>query len=114
MPTNVDVPPLGESVSEATLLRWLKNEGDSVVVGEPLAELETDKANVDLPSTAAGVLRRAKDAGATVKVGEVIARIEEGGGGNGAAVKTASAPAAKPAAAPASAPTPPAASAAKP
>ena len=105
MPTNVDVPPLGESVSEAVLLRWLKNDGDAVTVGEPLAELETDKANVDLPSTAAGVLRRAKDAGATVKVGEVIARIEEGTGGNGAPVKAA--PEAKSAQPPAPAPAAP-------
>ena len=50
MPTNVEVPPLGESVTEAVLLRWIKNDGEAVKKDEPLAELETDKANVDLPS----------------------------------------------------------------
>ena len=93
MPTNVIIPPLGESVSEAVLLRWLKNDGDPVAVGDPLAELETDKANVDLPSEGAGVLRRAKDAGETVQVGETIGRIDEGGtsvgGGGGNASKSA-------------------------
>ncbi|HEY2586546.1 MAG TPA: 2-oxoglutarate dehydrogenase complex dihydrolipoyllysine-residue succinyltransferase [Tepidisphaeraceae bacterium] len=78
MPTNISVPALGESVSEATVLRWLKNDGDYVEVDEPLVELETDKANVDIPTSAPGVLRQAKRAGDTVKVGETIARIEEG------------------------------------
>ncbi len=52
MPTNVDVPPLGESVSEAVLLRWLKNDGEYVTTDEPVCELETDKANVDLAAKA--------------------------------------------------------------
>jgi len=77
MPTNIEVPSLGESITEAVLLRWLKNEGDYVAADEPLAELETDKANVDLPAKTAGVLRQAKKPGETVKVGETIARIEE-------------------------------------
>jgi 2-oxoglutarate dehydrogenase E2 component (dihydrolipoamide succinyltransferase) len=111
MPTNVVVPPLGESVSEAVLLRWLKNDGDAVAVGDPLVELETDKANVDLPSEGAGVLRRAKDAGETVQVGETIGRIDEGGGGGNA--KPAGKPAAAPAA-PASQPASPEAKAAVP
>jgi 2-oxoglutarate dehydrogenase E2 component (dihydrolipoamide succinyltransferase) len=85
MPTNVDVPPLGESVSEAVLLRWLKNDGDPVGVAEPIAELETDKANVDLPSPAAGVFRPTKSPGATVRVGETVARIDEGGASPAAA-----------------------------
>src|SRR5215213_8626444 len=96
MPKNVVVPPLGESVSEATLLRWLKNDGDTVTVGEPVAELETDKANVDLPSEFTGSFRQTKKAGASVKVGEVIAEVDEAaaGKGNGAgAVKSAAAPA---------------------
>jgi 2-oxoglutarate dehydrogenase E2 component (dihydrolipoamide succinyltransferase) len=91
MPTNVDIPPLGESVSEAVLIRWLKDDGAAVAVAEPLAELETDKANVDLPSPAAGVLRRAKDPGETVQVGETIARIDEGGAHAAAASASASA-----------------------
>jgi 2-oxoglutarate dehydrogenase E2 component (dihydrolipoamide succinyltransferase) len=77
MSTNVDIPPLGDSVSEAVLLRWLKNDGDYVKGDEPLCELETDKANVDIPAPAAGVLRRAKEAGETVQIGETIARIDE-------------------------------------
>src|SRR3954463_16254021 len=79
MPTNVEIPPLGESVTEAVLLRWIKNDGEAVKKDEPLAELETDKANVDLPSPGAGVLRHAKKAGDTVKVGETIAGIDENG-----------------------------------
>ena len=78
VPTNITVPPLGESISEAKLLRWLKNDGEYVATDEPVAELETDKANVDIPSSAAGVLRQAKRPDDTVKVGETIARVEEG------------------------------------
>src|SRR5688500_12426067 len=87
MPTNIVVPNMGESVTEAVLLRWLKNDGDVVKVDEALCELETDKANVDIPSLAAGVLRTAKKAGDTVHVGETIARVEEGGAGNATAAK---------------------------
>ena len=78
MPTNIIIPPLGESISEARLLRWLKNDGDYVATDEPVAELETDKANVDLPSSASGVLRQMKKADDTVKIGDTIARVEEG------------------------------------
>ncbi len=81
MPTNVDIPALGESVQEATLIKWHKNDGDSVSAAEPLAELETDKANVDIPAPIAGVLRRMKKEGDTVTIGDTIARIEEGNGG---------------------------------
>ena len=81
MPTNVDVPALGESVREAVLIKWHKNDGDAVAVAEPIAELETDKANVDVPAPAAGVLRRVKSEGDTVAIGETIARIEEAGAG---------------------------------
>ncbi len=77
MPTNVDVPPLGESVTEAVLLRWLKNDGEYVTADEPICELETDKANVDLAAKGAGLLRHAKAAGETVHVGEAIGRIDE-------------------------------------
>jgi 2-oxoglutarate dehydrogenase E2 component (dihydrolipoamide succinyltransferase) len=80
MPTNVDIPALGESVQEATLIKWHKNDGDAVSAAEPLAELETDKANVDIPSPVAGVLRRMKKEGDTVTIGDTIARIEEGNG----------------------------------
>src|SRR5688500_4910371 len=99
MPTNVDVPALGESVQEATLIKWHKNDGEAVAAAEPVAELETDKANVDVPSPAAGILRRVKKEGDTVAIGETIARIEEGNGASTAKTTAKSA-----------APTPPLAS----
>jgi 2-oxoglutarate dehydrogenase E2 component (dihydrolipoamide succinyltransferase) len=77
MASNIEVPSLGESVTEAVLAQWLKNDGDQVSVDEPLCELESDKATVALPAPASGVLYRGKDAGETAKVGEVIGRIEE-------------------------------------
>ena len=89
MPTNIEVPALGESITEAVLLRWIKEDGAYVEADEPLAELETDKANVDIPASTAGILRQAKQAGETVRVGEAIARIEEAPAGKPA-------PAAKP------------------
>jgi 2-oxoglutarate dehydrogenase E2 component (dihydrolipoamide succinyltransferase) len=76
MSHNVEMPSLGESVTEATLLTWLKKEGDRVKVDEPLCELESDKATVDLPSPESGVLHQIKKAGETAHVGEVIARID--------------------------------------
>jgi pyruvate/2-oxoglutarate dehydrogenase complex dihydrolipoamide acyltransferase (E2) component len=79
MAINVQIPPLGESVTEAVLLRWMKDEGSSVNTDEPLCELETDKANVELPSPGAGVLKHMKKPGDTVKIGDVIARVEEKG-----------------------------------
>lgn len=79
MPTNVQIPALGESVTEAVLLKWHKQDGESVAQDEPICELETDKANVDLPSPAAGVLTRAKPEGAKVRIGETIATIDPNG-----------------------------------
>src|SRR5687767_6284009 len=79
MPTNVDVPALGESVREAVLIKWHKQDGDAVAAAEPIAELETDKANVDVPAPTAGVIRRVKKEGDTVTIGETIARIDENG-----------------------------------
>ncbi len=94
MATQVQVPALGESVTQAILLKWYKNDGDKVGADEPICELETDKANVDVPSPAAGVLRRVKDEGDTVAVGEVIARVDDGGNAKAPAApaKTTSAP----------------------
>jgi 2-oxoglutarate dehydrogenase E2 component (dihydrolipoamide succinyltransferase) len=79
MAIQVEVPTLGESVTQAILIAWHKNDGEQVAAGEPLCELETDKANVDVPSPGAGVLRRVKNEGDTVRVGEVIARIDPAG-----------------------------------
>jgi 2-oxoglutarate dehydrogenase E2 component (dihydrolipoamide succinyltransferase) len=73
------VPQLGESITEAVISRWLKQVGDSVAVDESVAELETDKITVQLPSPVAGALTEQRFAvGATVKVGDVIGAVEAG------------------------------------
>lgn len=100
MGTEVKVPALGESITEATLGAWLKKPGDAVAVDEPVASLETDKVSVDVPSPVAGVFGEALVAeGDTVNVGAVIATIGEGSGA--AVAPAAKAPEAAPAAAPA-------------
>ena len=77
--TDISVPPLGDSITEATIARWLKREGESVAVGETIVELETDKINVEVPAQASGVLsRRLKAEGDTVGVGETLGHITEG------------------------------------
>ena len=82
MATQVKVPTLGESVTEATVGEWLKQVGDAVAADEPIASLETDKVAVEVPSPVAGVLTElAVDLGATVEVGAVIATVEEGATG---------------------------------
>ena len=64
------VPPLGESITEAVVARWLKNVGDPVAVDEPVVELETDKITVQLPAPVAGALGEQRAAvGTTVRVG---------------------------------------------
>ena len=78
MQVEVRIPTLGESVTEGVIVRWLKADGDAVRADDPLLELETDKANVEIPSPGAGVIQRLKEEGATVQVGEVVARIETG------------------------------------
>jgi 2-oxoglutarate dehydrogenase E2 component (dihydrolipoamide succinyltransferase) len=95
MATEIRVPALGESVTEATVAKWLKKVGDSVAVDDPLVELETDKVTIEVPAPSAGTLGEiiAKD-GETVAVGALLGQITEGG----AAAKPAAAPA-KPAAA---------------
>src|SRR5512144_1844027 len=72
----VKVPRLAESISEAVLAQWLKQDGEQVKTDEPIATLETDKAAVELPADTSGVLRHARKVGETVSVGDVIARIE--------------------------------------
>lgn len=92
MPTEIRVPTLGESVTEATVGRWLKNVGDAVAADEPLVELETDKVSVEVPAPSAGVLSEiAAKAGDTVGLDAVLGRIGEGNG----AAKPAAKPAAK-------------------
>src|SRR5688572_10394478 len=99
MATPIVVPGLGESVTEATVAKWMKNVGDPVKADEPLAELETDKVTQELFATAAGTLAEIMaPAGTTVAIGAVIGQISEGA--------VAAAPSPKPAAAPAAAPAP--------
>src|SRR5438876_12063917 len=77
--TAIKVPPLGESIVEATVSRWLKNEGDAIAVGDMLVELETDKITVEVPSMSAGVLtKRVHAEGDVVKVDDLLAEIDEG------------------------------------
>ena len=76
--TAIKVPPLGESIVEATISRWLKNEGDAVAPGDTLVELETDKITVEVPVMNAGVLtKRAHAEGDIVKVDDLLAEIDE-------------------------------------
>ncbi|TPG13268.1 2-oxoglutarate dehydrogenase complex dihydrolipoyllysine-residue succinyltransferase [Sphingomonas koreensis] len=98
MATEVKVPVLGESITEATLGEWLKQPGDAVQADEPIASLETDKVSVEVPSPVAGVMgAHSVSVGDTVEVGAVIATIDEGGA---AAAKAAPAPTPAPAASP--------------
>ena len=81
MPVEVRVPPLGESVTEATVASWLKQVGDVVEAGEPLVELETDKVNVDVAAERSGVLAQIVHAtGDTVHPGDILATVTESGG----------------------------------
>lgn len=101
MAIDVKVPELGESVVEATIVRWFKAEGDSVKIGEALVELETEKANFEVAAEKQGVLSKIlKGDGEDVEVGQVLAVIEEGKAGAEAPAKEA-AKAPEPAPAPA-------------
>jgi 2-oxoglutarate dehydrogenase E2 component (dihydrolipoamide succinyltransferase) len=81
MSTEVKVPVLGESITEATLGEWLKKPGDAVAADEPIASLETDKVSVEVPSPVAGVMgQQVVKVGDTVNVGAVIASIDAGSG----------------------------------
>jgi len=95
MPTNIVVPELGESVVEARVAKWLKKQGDSVIAGDPLVELETEKIDLEVSADRAGVLASIRhQEGADVKVGEVLAILEESA--NGAVAPAASTPDAAP------------------
>jgi 2-oxoglutarate dehydrogenase E2 component (dihydrolipoamide succinyltransferase) len=113
--TEIRVPTLGESVTEATIGRWFKKAGDPVAVDEPLVELETDKVTIEVPAPSAGTLGEitAKD-GETVAVGALLGQINDGAAAAAAkpapaparaAAPAAPPPAAAPAAAPKAAPT---------
>ena len=94
---SIKVPPLGESIVEATVSRWLKKEGDAVAVGDTVVELDTDKITVEVPALKPGVLaKRAKNEGDVVHVDDVLGEIDE------SAVPTAASAPSRPAPAPAS------------
>ncbi len=81
MSEKILVPALGESITEATVSKWLKSEGESVDADEPIVELETDKVNLEVPSPVTGQLSKisSKD-GSVVKVGEILGSVIENGG----------------------------------
>jgi 2-oxoglutarate dehydrogenase E2 component (dihydrolipoamide succinyltransferase) len=107
MTVEIKVPAMGESVTEATISKWFKKEGDAVKRDEPLLELETDKVTVEVPSPTDGAIESiSAQAGATVQVGALLGAIAEGKAGSAPAAVKAEAP--KPAAAaPAPAPVAP-------
>ena len=80
MSEKILVPVLGESITEATVSKWLKNVGDKVEADEPIVELETDKVNLEVPSPVSGILDQinVKD-GAVVQVGSVLGSVKENG-----------------------------------
>ena len=90
MATEIRVPTLGESVSEATIGKWFKKVGEAIAVDEPLVELETDKVTIEVPAAAAGSLAEitAKE-GDTVEVGALLGMIGSGDGAGAAPAKTA-------------------------
>ncbi|HXG71068.1 MAG TPA: 2-oxoglutarate dehydrogenase complex dihydrolipoyllysine-residue succinyltransferase [Gemmatimonadaceae bacterium] len=82
---SIKVPPLGESIVEATVSRWLKNEGDAVAAGDTLVELETDKITVEVPALKAGILsKRGRAEGDVVHVDDVLGELDETASGSGA------------------------------
>ena len=91
---SIKVPPLGESIVEATVARWLKKEGDAVAAGDTLVELETDKVTVEVPALKAGVLaRQVKHDGDVVAVDDILGEIDESASGASQAPARSAAPA---------------------
>ena len=94
MATEILVPTLGESITEATLGEWLKQPGDKVAADEPIASLETDKVSVEVPSPVAGVMgSHAVKVGDTVQVGAMLATVDAGGSAPAQAMATSPVPA---------------------
>src|SRR5208282_5998706 len=77
MPIDIKVPSVGESITEGTLARWFKRDGEIVQADEPLFELETEKATTEIAALAAGTLHIGVPEGQTVAIGAIIGRIEE-------------------------------------
>jgi 2-oxoglutarate dehydrogenase E2 component (dihydrolipoamide succinyltransferase) len=93
MPTNIVVPEVGESIVDARVAKWLRKEGDAVAAGDPLVELETDKIDLEVSATTAGVIARIdRRDGDDVKVGEVLGVIEESKSAADAPAKAQAAP----------------------
>jgi 2-oxoglutarate dehydrogenase E2 component (dihydrolipoamide succinyltransferase) len=114
MASEITVPALGESVTEASVGEWLKQPGDAVSVDEPIASLETDKVAVEVPSPVSGVLvSHAVAVGDTVEVGALIATVEEGASAESSASKSAGKNAGTPAPAAKAAPAAPSSDAAQ-
>ncbi|MBC8066884.1 MAG: hypothetical protein IAG13_01005, partial [Deltaproteobacteria bacterium] len=98
MAIQILVPQMGESVTEGVIARWLKTEGESVAVDEPVVEIETDKITIEVPAPSAGVLKKHSVAeGATVGVGQTLGEIEEGAKASASNGKPAAASTAAPA-----------------
>ncbi|MEO6850807.1 MAG: biotin/lipoyl-containing protein, partial [Mucilaginibacter sp.] len=93
MSLEIKVPPVGESITEVTLSRWIKKDGDSVAMDEVIAELESDKATFELTAEKAGTLKTIANEGDTLAIGAAVASIEDGAAA--APIKEA-APAAQP------------------
>jgi 2-oxoglutarate dehydrogenase E2 component (dihydrolipoamide succinyltransferase) len=101
MPTEIKVPTLGESVTSATVARWMKQEGDAVAVDEPLVELETDKVTVEVIAPTAGVLSSiVAPEGSEVPVGALLATVEAGASAPARSAQPVAAPAPRAAANP--------------
>ena len=114
MAISVQMPALGESVTEGTVTRWLKQEGDTVAVDEPLLEVSTDKVDTEIPSPAAGVLTKiVAQEDDVVEIGGELAVIGEAGSEPAAAPASTPEPAAAPEPEPTPAPEPAAAPAAE-
>ena len=80
MSENIVVPALGESITEATVSKWIKNQGEQVKEDEPIVELETDKVNIEVPSPVEGVISKINfKAGDTVEVGALLGKISSPG-----------------------------------
>jgi len=93
MSLEIKVPPVGESITEVTLSRWIKKDGDPVAMDEVIAELESDKATFELTAEKAGTLKTIAKEGDTLVIGAAVASIEEG---SAAATPAKEAPAAQP------------------
>src|ERR1700748_2496044 len=79
MSLDIKVPPVGESITEVTLSRWIKKDGDTVAMDEVIAELESDKATFELTAEKAGTLKTIANEGDTLAIGAPVASITEGG-----------------------------------